>query len=251
MAKRTKVECACGCGKKFLSTRYSHRYATRACFIRTYVRPKNILATEKPKKFMTKNELAEFFGFTPSRLFALTNVPLAAYSDGTYNMIDMLDYFLRNEEKFPAVTRKLVKNKIIGRCEECHSLFVHWDYVNHGLNEFLPRCHNHLIEGPTVVMHEDLPYNPTNEEVLITKTLAPLTALFTTIAQQFASLEKRLIALEARPVPMLSNPQQEAEIIYLKEAIRKAQATVEDSLIRSSATESRLNSLERELGVTV
>lgn len=72
---------------------------------------------------------------------------------------------------------------------------------------------------------------------------------FYTILSRLSSLEARIEAVAVSPAPAPTNDSMEAEIAYLKEAIRKARTEVEDQEIKTNAVQARLSRLETELGV--
>lgn len=279
MSAQTRVSCACGCGRKFVPTRYTHRYATRECYQMTYQKENPVVGYAKDRtrirhrsvptfsEWMTLPEASKAFGVAPTLLRERMKKILRkkGTEEGLF-AVEAVSIFLHRPKQYANVIRRLLKFNVVFQCS-CGKYLPNMDarsivYCGGCSKKHDPSdtpgpenpIENIAEETPVVQKTEE---TPTHALASAAQSLHPLLRFLEGLHLRVTRLEARMQArLEEFEMKMqeaakaTDSDQLAAEVGYLKEAIRKATMLIEDQGIRSAAVDSRLARLEKDLGVT-
>lgn len=268
---KPRILCSCGCGRKFVPVRYTHRYATRECYqiqyqkdnpvtnrlsdnkrIRTYSIP------EIPSDWVSLTQAEHIFGVTFSTLKDDRLKKMIRKRDGVegFSTYEIVSYFIQNSGVFSNVYRRMQRFEILRPCHVCGKSLPG---LRLGGTLTCGECLNATNRLADVTEKKE-PIVSTEEHSVSSIPIAeaagalnPLLRLLESLCMRIGRVEKRLNEFEfyaQEPMKSVDADQLIAEIGYLKEAIRKATTLVEDQGIRSTAIDARLARLEKDLGVT-
>lgn len=236
-----------------------------------------------PKTWMPVPVAGGIFGIVPSLLRDRARKILRK-KDGTegFNTIELMNFFLTKKSHYANVINRMKKFDIVRSCSRCSRLVPMLDRIPEGNLLFCGKC-PHDVPRPAPEPVPDIAQiiansmtsaeeacEPEKEETreMPVETpeptpvhnrngaqyLAPLATAIDTLIERVAALEHTCgnllkMAHEVQKAPAPDTDQLTAEVVYLKDAVRKAVSLVEDQGIRSSALETRFARLEDELGV--
>lgn len=269
---KTRISCACGCGRKFAPVRYTHRYATRECYQMQYQKDNPLVdvpsenrrariksVPEIPPDWVSREQAERILGVTFSTFKDARLRRMGRQRNGLdgFSTYEIVLYFIQHGAMYPNVLRRLQRFGVLRPCSRCGKILP--CLVPGGVLT----CGN-CLEAPPLQPTETKesavmpPENPSVPPVVTAaQAMHPLLRLLESLQLHLARLdacvEARLGEFEARlqeRAKTADADQMAAEIGYLKEAIRKATTLVEDQGIRSTAVDHRLARLEKDLGVT-